>query len=157
MQPSKKAYDLIMKFEFDGKVPPLEAYWDKYGGVWTIGWGHTKTAHKGMTVTLFGAERLLIQDVRDSVKAVNDLVKVYITQNMFDALVSFTFNVGSGALQNSTLLKLLNAGDIVGAANQLLRWTFAGQQKLNGLVRRREAERALFLEGYKNYEQGGSP
>lgn len=157
MQPSKRAYDIIMRFEYDGKIPPLTAYWDKYGNVWTIGWGHTRTAKKDMTVTLFGAERLLIEDVREAVKAVNDAVKVYITQNMFDALVSFTFNVGSGALHKSTLIKRLNGGDIAGAANEFLRWRYAGGVQLKGLVRRREAERNLFLEGYRNYEQGGSP
>jgi lysozyme len=157
MQASKRAYEIIMKFEYDGKVPPLTAYWDKYGSVWTIGWGHTRTAKQGMEITLFQAERLLIRDVKSSVDAVNKYVKVYITQNMFDALVSFTFNVGSGALARSTLIRRLNAGDIEGAANEFLRWVYAGGEVLKGLVRRREAERNLFLDGYKNHEHGGSP
>jgi len=156
MQPSKQAYDIIKEFEYDGPIPPLKAYWDKYGAVWTIGWGHTRTAKRDMVITLTDAERLLIEDVRNAVQSVNNFVKTQLTQSMFDALVSFTFNVGSGALQTSTLLKLLNSGDIKGAAAELLRWTFAGKQRLNGLVRRRLAEQNLFLKGFKNYEQGGS-
>lgn len=148
MQPSELAYALIMKFEFDGDVPPLKAYWDKWGGVWTIGWGHTKTAKKDMVITLDEAKELLHQDVESTAKAVNEFVRVGITQDMFDALVSFTFNVGIRAFQVSSLLRFLNQGDIQGASDEFLRWTFSGnpKTKLQGLVDRREAERALFLQ-----------
>lgn len=149
MQPSELAYALIMKFEFDGDVPPLEAYWDKWGGVWTIGWGHTRTAKQGMKITLDQAKELLHQDVEATAKAINDYVRVGITQEMFDALTSFTFNVGARAFQVSSLLRFLNQGDIQGAADEFLRWTFSGHPKvkLQGLVARREAERDLFLAG----------
>lgn len=151
MQPSEIAYALIMKFEFDGEIPPLEAYWDKWGGVWTIGWGHTKTAKKGMIITLDQAIQLLHDDVKHASNAINHFVRVGITQNMFDALISFTFNVGDRSLQVSTLLALLNKGDIEGAADEFLKWTFSGHPKvkLQGLVSRREAERNLFLQDAK--------
>ncbi len=148
MLPSETAYALIMKFEVGEKEPPLTAYWDKFGGVWTIGYGHTRTAKKGMVITLDEAEDLLIKDVSDAVDAVNAYVRVGITQGMFDALVSFTFNVGARSLQVSTLLRYLNEGDIECAANEFLRWTFAGspKKKVQGLINRRTAERDIFLQ-----------
>jgi lysozyme len=76
---------------------------------------------------------------------VDDLVKVEITQSMFDALVSFTYNVGLGSLRRSTLLRKLNEGNIQAAADQLLRWNRARGRVLPGLTRRRVAERELFL------------
>ncbi|WP_312069487.1 lysozyme, partial [Acinetobacter sp.] len=78
--------------------------------------------------------------------SVNNLVKVPLSQNQFDALVSLTYNIGSTAFKNSTLLKKLNAKDYAGAADQFLRWNKGGGKVLKGLVRRREAERALFLK-----------
>ncbi len=74
------------------------------------------------------------------------LVTVDLDQDQFDALVSFTFNLGAGNLQSSTLLKLLNQGEYTQAADQFLRWNKAGGRVLPGLTRRREAERALFLQ-----------
>lgn len=79
-------------------------------------------------------------------KTVNESVTVPINQNQFDALVSLTYNIGSGAFKNSTLLKKLNKGDYQGAADQFLVWNKAGGKVMKGLVRRREAERALFLK-----------
>ncbi|MEG5623927.1 lysozyme, partial [Enterobacter hormaechei] len=76
---------------------------------------------------------------------VSRLVKVGLTQGQFDALVSFTYNLGARSLSTSTLLRKLNAGDYAGAADEFLRWNKAGGKVLNGLTRRREAERALFL------------
>jgi lysozyme len=76
---------------------------------------------------------------------VRTLVKVKLNQNQYDALVSFTFNLGVGALQKSTLLKKLNAGDYLGAAAQFPRWVYANKQKLPGLVTRRNEEKKLFL------------
>ncbi|MCY1458796.1 Lysozyme RrrD [compost metagenome] len=77
---------------------------------------------------------------------VERLVQVPLTGNQWDALVSFTYNLGAANLESSTLLRLLNAGDYVGAAGQFPRWNKAGGKVLPGLVRRREAERVLFLE-----------
>jgi|SRR5690554_303043 len=124
----------------------LKAYQDDVG-VWTIGWGHTKTARKGMVVTESQAEALLLDDIAEHARGVAGALKVKVKQHQFDALVSFAFNVGVSALANSTLLKLLNSGNIHGAASQFDRWVYAGGVKLNGLVARRKAERILFMTG----------
>ena len=122
----------------------LNAYQDAVG-VWTIGYGHTSTAYPGQSITTAQATALLRQDVANFEDAVTRAVQVPITENQFAALVSFAYNVGSGALNSSTLLRKLNAGDTFGAADEFLRWNRAGGQVLAGLTRRREAERALFL------------
>jgi lysozyme len=116
---------------------------------WTIGYGHTKTAKPGMTITSLDAERLLKQDMKVYEDAVNQLVKVPLSQYQFDALVSFTYNVGRGALSQSTLLRLLNVGNYPEAAKQFVRWVYGGGVKLPGLISRREAERELFLNKQK--------
>lgn len=123
----------------------LTAYLDT-GGVWTIGYGHTGgDVREGLTIPLSEAERLLTRDLRVAEGHVNDAVKVKLTQNQFDALVSFVYNVGGGAFRSSTLLKLLNAGDYDGAANQLPRWNKDNGRVVNGLTNRRREERELFL------------
>ena len=129
----------------------LEAYPDPAHGwkVATIGYGHTTAAgppkvERGMKITEAGADAILRQDLAKFERYVTDAVKVPLNQNEFDALVSFTFNLGPGNLRSSTLLKKLNAGDRAGAADEFLKWTKAGGKTLPGLVKRREAERALF-------------
>lgn len=112
--------------------------------VWTIGWGHTKSVTPGMTITQLGADQLLDQDLEKYIKAVRNYVKVSLNQNQFDALTSFCFNVGIGAFQNSTLLRVLNQGNYQKAANQFLRWNQAGGKVIQGLVNRRKAEKELF-------------
>lgn len=121
----------------------LKAYQDSVG-VWTIGYGHTRTAKPGMTITAEEAEALLRQDLADAEKAVTRLVKVPLNDNQYSALVSFVFNLGSGNFAMSTLLKKINSGDIAGAAKEFKRWNRAGKKVLAGLVRRRDAEAALF-------------
>jgi lysozyme len=125
----------------------LRAYPDPGSGraPWTIGYGTTKGIRPGMVITKARAEEMLRRDLREIEQVVNDLIKVEITQTMFDALVSFAYNVGVGNLRRSTLLKNLNQGDIQGAAEQLLRWNRARGRVLPGLTRRRVAERDLFL------------
>ena len=123
----------------------LEAYLPTPNDVWTIGYGHTHTAKQGMKITEAQAEELLRKDVAWAEEAVNKSVVVPLTQNQFDALVSFTFNVGAGAMDSSTLLRLLNSGDYNGAANQFLRWNKQKGVALKGLTKRREEERKLFL------------
>jgi lysozyme len=114
-------------------------------GVLTIGYGSTGPhVTPGKTITENEANALLIEDLVRFEKAVNDLVKVTITQSQFDALVSFAFNCGIGALQESTLLRLLNQSDYTGAAAQFDRWVKGPNGPLPGLVRRRDAEEALF-------------
>ncbi|MFM6454708.1 MAG: lysozyme [Planktothrix sp.] len=122
----------------------LEAYQDAVD-VWTIGYGHTKTVEPGMAITEAKAEALLRQGLEEFEEAVTEAVQVSINPNQFSALVSFCFNLGAGSLFQSTLLKLLNQGDFQGAADQFPRWNKAGGQVLEGLTRRRKAERALFL------------
>jgi GH24 family phage-related lysozyme (muramidase) len=122
----------------------LEAYQDPVG-VWTIGYGTTSGVRPGMVITEAEAEALLRRDLARFENAVADLVNVPVNDDQFSALVSFTYNVGEGALASSTLLRLLNQRDYSGAADQLLRWNRAGGAELPGLTRRRRAERALFL------------
>lgn len=91
------------------------------------------------------AEALLRKDLADTEQGIAKAVRVSITQGQFDALASFVFNLGAGRLRSSTLLRKLNAGDYVGAANQFLLWDKAGGKPLKGLTKRRQAERKLFL------------
>ena len=123
----------------------LEAYLPTPNDVWTIGYGHTHTTKQGQKITEAQADALLRKDITWAEKAVNNLVVVPLTQNQFDALVSFVFNVGEGAFGTSTLLRLLNSKDYEGAANQFLRWNKQKGKILNGLTKRREEERNLFL------------
>ncbi|MGQ6475080.1 lysozyme [Serratia sp. IR-2025] len=127
----------------------LQAYQDSVG-VWTIGYGWTqpvagRKVGAGMVINAATAERLLICGVAQFEQGVERLVAVTVMQGQFDALVSFAYNLGLRALENSTLLRRLNAGDRQGAADQFGRWVNAGGVRLDGLVARRAAERALFL------------
>lgn len=99
----------------------------------------------GLTITQQQAEQLLINDLARFNNGVNALVTVKINQNQFDALISFSYNLGLGSLQQSTLLRLLNAGNFQAAADQFPRWDRAGGKEVAGLLARRNAERALFL------------
>ncbi len=144
MRTNQAGLDLIKMFE----GLRLEAYVDAVG-VWTIGYGHTKTARRGMVITEEQAEQLLRQDLGEAEAAVTRLVKVDLNENEFSALASLVFNIGSGNFQRSTVLKRLNAGDKVGAADAI-EWWNKGRVNgvlttLPGLVRRRAAEKALFL------------
>lgn len=113
-------------------------------GVWTIGYGHTNGVKSGQKISQQQAESFLAEDIKKFESGVNSAVSVSLNQNQFDALVSFSFNCGIGALKSSTLLKKLNAGDYNGASNELLRWNKANGKVLEGLKRRRNAEKALF-------------
>ena len=146
MKISEVGVNLIKSFEGCS----LKAY-KCPAGVWTIGWGTTEPIngvkpHEGMIITQQQADELLIKNLKAYENAVNKYVTYPINQNQFDALVSFAYNCGNGALKTSTLLKKLNAGDVHGAANEFLRWNKANGKVLNGLTRRREAERKLFLK-----------
>lgn len=115
------------------------------GAPWTIGWGHTgPEVKKGLTWTQEKADTVFEHDLAKFERGVADRVKVAITQGQFDALVSFSYNVGLAALSNSTLLRLLNTGDTRGARDQFARWNKAGGRVLKGLTRRRAAEAARF-------------
>lgn len=123
----------------------LKAYLPTPNDRWTIGWGHTSTARPGMVITEEEAQDLFRRDVSWAEAEVNNYVKVALTQNQFDALVSFVFNVGAGAWRKSTMLRKLNAGDYDGAAQEFPRWNKQKGKVLKGLVRRRQHEMELFL------------
>ena len=120
----------------------------------TIGIGHLILPHEHFgKISQEQADELLQQDLRNAERSVQQLVTVPLSDNKFAALVSFTFNLGAQNLRNSTLLRDLNAGDYRGAADQFNRWVFAGGAVEQGLVKRRRAERELFLradEGIAN-------
>ena len=122
----------------------LAAYLDQRG-IPTIGYGHTAGVKMGDTCTKDQADAWLAEDAQAAANGVEKSLQVFCTQNQFDALVSFTFNVGVGAEAHSTLAKLMNAGDIQGAADQFLVWDHVNGVPNAGLLRRRQAERALFL------------
>lgn len=121
----------------------LTAYQDS-GGIWTCGYGHTAGVNASTACTQEQAEIWLQEDVQAAVNAVNKYVTTPLTQGEFDALVDFTFNLGAGSLRGSTLLRLLNAGDHAGAAEQFERWDKCNGQVVAGLLRRRLAEEAEF-------------
>ncbi|MRT38829.1 glycoside hydrolase family protein [Acinetobacter sp. RIT698] len=145
MKTSAKGINLICGFE----GLELKAY-DDGVGVWTIGYGTTSIngvkVKKGDTCTAEQAKAYLAQDLKKFESAVNTAVKVQLNQNQFDALISLTYNIGSGAFKDSTLLKKLNAKDYKGAAAQFPRWNRGGGRVLNGLVKRRKIEMELFLK-----------
>lgn len=128
----------------------LEAYLDS-AGIATIGFGTIKYPNGnkvklGDKITKAQAKQYKLHDLKEFESTVNTSVKVPLTQNQYDALVSLSYNIGSSAFKNSTLLKKLNSGDYKGAAEQFLAWIKAGGKKVQGLVNRREAERNLFLK-----------
>ena len=141
MNVSENGLDLIKRFE----GCRLSAYQDSVG-VWTIGYGHTRGVKRGDKITRAQADEFLAQDAAGAASDVERRVKVPLNQNQFDALVSFTFNLGDGNLKSSTLLRRLNEGNYRAAADQFGRWVFAGGVLLDGLVKRREAERQLFIK-----------
>ena len=128
----------------------LSSYKDSVG-VWTIGYGTTvypdgRRVAKGDSCTIEQANQYIANDVKRFEVGVSDLVKVPLNQNQFDALVSFSYNLGLGALGGSTLLKKLNAKDYVGASNEFTKWIKAGGKVLDGLTLRRQSEHNLFIQ-----------
>lgn len=147
MKPSQKCIDLVKAFE----GLHLKAYPDPVG-IWTIGYGTImypsgKRVKKGDRCTILEAEEYLQYELTTKALAIqHHFFKVPINQNQFDAIVSFTYNLGVGALNKSTLLKKvkLNPSDQT-IRNEFMRWVNAGGKKLNGLVRRRKAEADLYF------------
>jgi len=140
MEISQLGIDLIKRFE----GCRLTAY-KCPAGIWTIGYGHTGNVQKGQKITQEEADRLLKADLIVHCNNVSRLVRVPLNQNQFDALVSFEYNVGYGNFAKSTLLKLINQKKYDEAAEQFKLWKYARGVVLAGLVRRRAAEKALFL------------
>ncbi len=146
MKLSTQGLDLIIEFEgLHEKLP--DGTYKAYrcpAGVWTVYAGCTEGVTEGRIVTEAEGKAMLAAEMAKHERAVEKLVKVPITQSQFDALVSFSYNVGSGALEGSTLLRLLNAGDYDGARAQFGKWTKAAGVELAGLVRRRAREAEVF-------------
>ncbi|ECB6818239.1 lysozyme [Salmonella enterica subsp. enterica] len=122
----------------------LAAYQDG-GGVWTIGYGHTRGVKQGQVINHEQADEFLDSDLRQVESCISERVTVALNQNQFDALVSFVFNVGRQAFSDSTLLKKLNEGNYRAAADQFTRWVYDNDQFVQGLYNRRVAERDLFI------------
>lgn len=123
--------------EWEGWADPVSD--DGFGNA-TGGWGHIKGVTNGQRVTPAQGEVWLTEDLRFAEDAVNRLVSVPLTQGQFDVLISFTMNLGSGALEVSTLRKKLNAGDYASVRGELLRWDHVGPKQVAGLTRRRQDE-----------------
>lgn len=141
LKPSGACRALIREFE----GCRLEAYRCP-AGVPTIGIGHTRGVRMGDRCNVQQADVWLTQDMEDAVAAVQSVVTAPVTQSMFDALVSFTFNLGAKRLYESTLLILVNKRSYKAAAGQFARWTLSGGTALPGLARRRAAEAKLFMD-----------
>ena len=143
MKLSKQGADFIKSFE----GCRLEAYHGAADrpGLYTIGYGHTGKVQKGQKITQAEADRLFSNDVAPIEKQLTADVP-NVSQHQCDELVSFCFNLGVSAYMGSTLRRKLKAGDKLGAANEFPRWCHAGGVVMNGLKRRRNAERAMFLQ-----------
>jgi len=130
------------------------AYTDS-GGVWTIGYGTTrisrfKKVKRGMFITKKQGEEYFTNDISKFEKGIHKLVDVYLHQHEFDALVSWTYNLGVNALKTSTLLKVLNAGWYEQVPKEMRKWIYDNKKKVNGLIKRRKLESGLF-EGTLSY------
>lgn len=141
---TKNGINLIKRFEgFESKI-----YLDA-AGYPTIGYGHLLRHGEAEMfkngITPEAGEALLIKDVLSAERAVCRLIKVPLTDGQFDALVSFTFNLGSGALQRSTLRRKVNREEHHEVPEQLMRWVWAGGRRLRGLIRRREVEARRYV------------
>ena len=130
---------LIKKFE----GCELEAY-KCSAGVWKIGYGHTKGFTPNDSISQEEAEQMLVDELHEYESYVNEYVTVALSQNQFDALVSWVYNLGPANLKASTMLKVLNSGEYEDVPAQMKRWNKAGGKVLEGLIRRREAEACLF-------------
>lgn len=147
--------DLIKRCE------SFEPNWYKCpANVWTIGYGTTEGSLPGLTrERLTGpideetADRLLVRGLITQYEPSVERHGLFLNPNQFSALVSFVYNVGGSAFAKSTMLRKLKSGDPNGAADEFLRWVKAGGNVLGGLVRRRQAERALFLEEPEDVRQ----
>ena len=141
-----KCVELVKKYESFRAIPYLCP-----AGYPTAGYGHVILKEENLQYPLSKefAEQLLIRDLAETEMLIKPMIKVDIHPYMLDALVSFSFNVGAYAFRASTLRKKLNSGQWYECAEQFLRWIYAKGRKLAGLIRRRQSEKELFLEGVK--------
>src|SRR6185312_6085540 len=153
---SRSAVELIMAFEgFRAKAAQLD------DGRWTIGYGHTATAREGAEITEADAEALLLYDLIHAAHAVNEHVYAPLNQNQFDALTSFAFNIGPRAFKSSPTVRRLNEGRMLEAALAMELWRKADLEGerivIDALVRRRAAEKALFLRPVDGWVPAPTP
>lgn len=113
-------------------------------GVWTIGWGHTAGVKEGDECSQAQADQWKAEDMAWAEATVNRLVKSALSQGEFDALVDFVYNAGSGNFEHSSLLGMVNAGELVAAAKEFEKWDWSGGKKVAGLLRRRLSEESEF-------------
>jgi len=139
MKISEDGLELIKKFE----GCETSAYQDSVG-VWTIGFGHTKGVEEGQTCSIEDAELMLTDEMEEYEGYINNMVKVDLQQHEFDSLVAWVYNLGPTNLGESTMLKVLNGGQFDRVPDEMNRWTRAGGEILEGLVRRRQAESLMF-------------
>jgi len=139
MKISEDGLELIKKFE----GCETSAYQDSVG-VWTIGFGHTKGVEEGQTCSIEDAESMLADEMDEYEGYINDMVRVDLQQHEFDSLVAWVYNLGPTNLNESTMLKVLNGGQFDRVPDEMNRWTRAGGEILEGLVRRRQAESLMF-------------
>lgn len=132
--------DLIKQFE----GCQVEVYKDVVG-LLTVGWGHRTNLPLGVTITQELADTLLQQDLAAVQRQLHSCLTTSLTDNQFSALVSFVYNLGINRLEGSTLLTKINSGELTSAADEFLKWDHAGGIVVLGLLRRRSAERTLFL------------
>jgi lysozyme len=162
---TKAGANLIQHFE--GCLQKKGEHYHAYkcpAGVWTCGWGSTGPPHgehKIDSTTRWSREQCdeaFLKDMQQFEKSVRKLVRVPLTANQYDALVSFTYNCGASALERSTLLKRVNAGDHKGAAAEFHKWNKANGKTLAGLTRRRASE-SLLYQGIpdENYDGVADP
>lgn len=140
MRLSDSGLTLLKSLESCGLAPYKDSK-----GVWTDGYGNTHNVIPGVSISQDEADTMLLDNVIDTEQAISRLIKVDLTQNQFDALVIFAFNIGVTAFKNSTLLLMLNAGHYTDASEQFSVWDKCAGKTLLGLVRRRETEKELFL------------
>lgn len=146
--PEQIAAKLAAPFEGFSTKP----YWDALGRRWTIGYGsvwvggdgHTPVTANTALISQAAAQVWLANELRLTAAGIMHVVKVELTDNEAAALDDLVYNIGIGAFRSSTLLRRLNAGDYEGAAQEILRWDHAGSKVIAGLLRRRQAETALF-------------
>jgi lysozyme len=145
MRTSQKGQDLIKNFE----SLRLEGYLPTPNDVLTIGYGSTEIFGRKVklneSISIEQAQEQFEKDLSIFEDVIHNTVKVQINQNQFDALVSFVYNIGGTNFSKSTLLRLLNENKYEEAADQFLRWNKQAGKVLNGLTRRRQAEKDLFL------------
>ena len=139
MRTSEPGKEFIKDFE----GCKLEAY-QCSGGVWSIGYGHTRNVQEGDKITSKEADAFLVKDIEMVEVHVDRLVNVHLLRHEWDAIVSWCFNLGCGNLRASTMLQVINSGDLDKVSEQIIRWDKVGKKAVAGLTRRRKAEAQLF-------------